>query len=520
MKIFSSIVILVTAGLTAFGQPIEKRKADSLLRILSENMPGAERINLLIELAQFYIFKPGENPIDFDSATIYMVEARRLNESLKSLSVTGQLLVTESYMLREKGQQEAARLKVEEAVRVLESSDNKYYLGKSLYELSGYYDYRHPDEYRKRVTLVENAVAAFQKSKAILEEAEALQMLGDLYNMYEDYDKAIEALQHALSAYVSVNHKALEGVYILLGDIYLSKNDYKQAIYYHLLALKTAQRCQDSTMQLCQIYSNLAALYSEIARHETSLKYHQEALKIAMNYDDRSTIAFTLYNISKDFIYLDQPKAALDFLATMPSKYLEPTSVFEKTSIAMAYMGAYFALRQYSKAQFYCDTMLKSVDDITIPSSYQNIIYRMAASYHMEMKQFQKARFYLAKNMSGNQDQGAKEKSLNERTWYKLDSAEGNYKSAFRHLNKYKTISDSLFNETKARQFQQLEVEYETAKKEDSLKQKNQDISLLLQRNNLQQTNLKQANLFRNFTIAGIVFILIVLALLYHQFRR
>jgi two-component sensor histidine kinase len=108
----------------------------------------------------------------------------------------------------------------------------------------------------------------------------------------------------------------------------------------------------------------------------------------------------------------------------------------------------------------------------------------------------------------------------NYNLWFSLDTSEGNYRSAVFHLMQANRINDSIFNETKARQFQQLEVEFETAKKTDSLKSKDQVIGLLTQKNNLQQLNLRQSNLIKNITIEGILTALIVIGLLYHQFRN
>jgi two-component system, sensor histidine kinase PdtaS len=76
----------------------------------------------------------------------------------------------------------------------------------------------------------------------------------------------------------------------------------------------------------------------------------------------------------------------------------------------------------------------------------------------------------------------------------------------------YKMYNDSLFTEVKTRQFQQLDIEYETSKKADS-------ISLLTQKNLLQNANLRQANLIRNITIAGIILAMAVLGLLYRQYQ-
>jgi two-component system, sensor histidine kinase PdtaS len=520
MRPLLSIFILLILSTSVLGQPIERSEADSLFRLLKKAQPNIERIKTLNRLAEFHIFKPGENKVDFDSAVLFLREARQLNQSLESASYAGQLLLTESFMLREKGQQENAKLKVEEAVKTLQSSNVYYHLGKALFELSGYYDYHNPDEYPQKVKFVEASVGAFEKSDGILEKAEALKMLGDLYSQAGDYNKAAEILHQALIAYNTVNHKPLQGVYTLLGGIYSVQNDYKQALYYQLLALKTAERCNDTTIQLCQINSNLAALYSRSSQYEKSLFYYKASLKTAIKYDDRRTIPMTIFSIAKTFTWLNQPDSSLAFLSTIAPHQLQADGTGEKAFIAMSFMEAYLGTRQFSKAGLYCDTLMKLYDDAAIIPAVKSMINRLAASYHFEIKNYDKSRLYLTRNEPITKTlPGAKWLSLDEKMWYKLDSTEGNLSSAFYHLLAYKNITEALFNETKARQFQQLEVEFETSKKEDSLKQKNQDIAVLQQRNELQQANLKQSNRIKNITIAGIILAILTLGLLYYQFR-
>src|SRR5258705_7596909 len=125
MKVLSFTIIFLIVGIKVSGQPIERSVVDSLFKVLTKEKQGIERIKALNGLAQFYIFKPGENQVDFDSATTCLNEARRLNQSVKSASLTGQLLLTESYMLREKGLKEVARKRGEDAVKVLQPSDDQ-----------------------------------------------------------------------------------------------------------------------------------------------------------------------------------------------------------------------------------------------------------------------------------------------------------------------------------------------------------------------------------------------------------
>lgn len=520
------IIILLSAAfiissIKIVGQQIQRTQADSLLYRLNKTKSRVEKINILDSLAQFHIFKPGENTIDLDSAVTCLHKAQQLNESAKSTSLAGRLLLTESYLLREKSHKDSAILKLQEAIKIFESGNDRFYLGKSLYELSGYYDWRVDADFKKKVSLVEKSVAAFEGSNGLLEKADALTMLGDLYNLGGDLDKAIIVLKRALAVYDSIHYKAMQGIYITIGNVYTRKDDFKQALSYKLLALKAAEACKDTTMQLCRIESELGTMYSLSAQYDLALKYYHNALKTAIKYDDQYAVAMTVWNISRINTLSNRQHNTFDLLLSLPHSFFHPSGTMEKAYFFMSSMEAYYSNKQFDKAGRYCDSLLRFVDKEDVPSAIRNVIYRQVADYYISQKQYSKARYFLTINKPLTAKMpGIRARASDERLAYKLDSAEGNYRAAFDHLVSYKKKSDSLFDETKSRQFQQMEVEYEIAEKEDSLKSKDKLITLLTQRSNLQQTNLKQANLIRNITIGGIVFSLIAIGLLYDQFRK
>ena len=62
-----------------------------------------------------------------------------MNETLKSPTADGNILLTESYITKEKGNKEEGKKMVEKAVAILKSGDNSSFLGWGIFELSMYY---------------------------------------------------------------------------------------------------------------------------------------------------------------------------------------------------------------------------------------------------------------------------------------------------------------------------------------------------------------------------------------------
>ena len=71
------------------------------------------------------------------------------------------------------------------------------------------------------------------------------------------------------------------------------------------------------------------------------------------------------------------------------------------------------------------------------------------------------------------------------------DSVMGNYDSALHYLFKSKSMTDSIFNIEKEKQTQELEYQYETGKKEDALREQQENIRFLNQENRLQKEHVK-----------------------------
>jgi two-component system, sensor histidine kinase PdtaS len=96
---------------------------------------------------------------------------------------------------------------------------------------------------------------------------------------------------------------------------------------------------------------------------------------------------------------------------------------------------------------------------------------------------------------------------------YKLDSAHGNYLKALNEYWKYRSFDDSIYSLAKAKQFSELQVQYETEAKD-------KDIELFKQKDKVQKATLRQSNTIKKVTLAGVVVMLIVTGLIYYLYRN
>lgn len=504
--------ITTVAVFTAGAQQFTPGQADSLRQLLSKASGGAARIETLIHLGEYHIWKKGENKVDLDSANACLSEAAELNKTVRSTALAGHQLLMKGFMLTEAGKRKEGQEAVEQSIPLLQKSNSQRLLGLAYFELQAYYDYSDDAQCLKRIEITRLAVEAFHRAGGGELEGWALTTVADLHTILRDYTTSNEYLLKALEVYNSIGYTRLQGIYELLGRNCNNQGDFKHAFQYALLALKAANTTHDSTMQLATIDNLLGSLYRNASRPELSIGYYKEGLQIALEHKDPLNVLLMAHILSGAYLDLNQPREALRVMDGVPPGLLDPSNGQVKALTGMIYMKTYYALGQLKRSYRYAIALEKLIEESVAMGEWTDVVCIELARYYLNEHNSTKARWYLEKGLAIPMPPNSPLWMKRYDTRYKVDSAEGNYARAFFDLLTYKTFADSLYNEVKTRQFQQLDVEFETSKKADS-------ISLLTQRSDLQTANLQQAQLIRNITFAGIVLTVVIIGLLYRQYH-
>jgi two-component sensor histidine kinase len=522
MNAYSLILIFLILGIRAFGQPIERRTADSLLQALNKNPRGVERIELLLNLAQFHILKPGELEIDLDSAAIYINEAKALNKSVQSSTTYGYQLLTESYLASEKGHRDEAKDMLENAIGILESGNDKSYLGQAYFELSGYYSINDIEQLEERIRLMESALSCFQQTGNVERIGTCHYTLGDLYMVSNNDDpKALKHLRLSLAAFQSINHTAVQGVYILMGTFYTFQGDNKQALDNGLLALKTAENVGDTSLQLCQINNGIARTLVRLNERQKATHYFDRALEIAEKYKEPSSIYVVATNLAINWTALGDANKSLRILKYISTKYQKPQDPIVDFNTARSYIISYTRLKQYANAQPYCDHLLQVFDHESVSSFGRIEVYAVVINFYIASGQYDLAIKYLNKHKKLSEETtDLALTAANNRLWFVLDTTRHNYNSAVKHLLNYNRLNDSLFNETKSKQVAELQIQFETEKKEKDILIKDQQIGILTKEQEFKDMNLKRIRFTRNVTLCGSILLLMTGIVFFRQYRR
>lgn len=508
------ILTLCIMGLSSFGQGISTEYAYSLLRSLNRDTKDIDRMHVYLIAAQSMISKAGEYEIDFDSARMYMQKADRLNEKLQLSDADAFQVVLESLLARERQEDKKGKSLAERAVNLLKTAHNRYYAAVAYFTLSEYYSFEDTVAAREKRRLVQEAANAFHYAGYVEQEAYCLKYLADLYAIAGERKKAIQLLDQSVDLYKTINFTTLHAVYIIYSNIYYTEGDYKQALKYALLALKSAQANSDTSLSRCQINNTIGIILGRLKEYNRAFGYYQDALRIAQRHNANDAVLQVMSNIVDSYVELKRPEEALAFMRSMSVRYLEPRGDESYIYAPFSYMIIYNELKNYKEVQAYANKILALIRFHRPSDKMLHRFYNLLISYYLQSRQYLFANAYIGTLDSLGRKIGDRH-CIGEGYFlkFRVDTAMGRYKSAYEDLLKYQQLHDSLFNETSNRQIRQLQVEYERENDKNEITQLNQ-------KNQLQQNRLEREKMVRYFTIAMIVLLSVIIALLYRQYTN
>jgi two-component sensor histidine kinase len=492
--------------------------ADSLLDGLKKSRADTNRVKLLLDLSNFYTCKPGRIASDLDTALLLSRQAVNLSQSLGYHKGEGNSYLMTSKALRKKGELQQGRAFAGWAMEIFSKYGYLDLVGQVYWELTRYYSNSEADVSSK-ILLNEQALTYFVRAGDKRKEGDVLKEQGDLHQLQGNYRQSLSYLQRALMLYRSVNNPDLHGVYDLLGFVSTKMGDYKAGLGYGLQAVKTAQMRGDTGLYICTIYNRLGITYQALRQFDQADLYYKKSLFIAQKHNHIPSIIYLSGNISSILLSSGKPKQALGFLQEIAKKY-PPTDFESRIILSTSLMDVYRDLQEYAQAQPYLNQVLEIAEKNGAGSPGMATTYQSIVQFLLASRQYEAARRYLGINHILCQKQGsAGALATNHLLWFRLDSTLGSYPSAIIHYQKYVSIRDSLFTESKNHQIAQLQIQYQTEKKDKELELKETNIQLLTEQGRLQQQKLEQSHLIRNSTIFGALMLVLLLGLGYNRYR-
>jgi two-component system, sensor histidine kinase PdtaS len=518
------ISLLLLFFTTGHAQDITRAEGEALENELKAASSDSARIFLLIKVAEYHTIGNYDHKPNFDTAALLISQAEKLNAKEKLSSADIQLMMAKSYLFRTSGRREEGKRIILAMIDLLKDGRDDTSLGRAYYELSLYYDYDFkPNTIATRCGYLQMAIPPFVRAGAINDLGNAYKVLADLHHLDNHYDQALKEIETSLKYYKISHWKRMEGVYDLYGQLYYARGDYEQALAYELMALKTTNSNQDAGPQLCEIENNVGLTLFKMNDPKAARPHFKNALDIAEKEHDNETVYALTAQIVQTYISAHQSKEGLAFFKSVGREFTKPTTNRWETEgfLYKTYLSLYTILGQYDAGRIYCDRLIIKTREPGIDVFRLNGYYEEIIKYMIAVRDMPEALKYLNSNKELleriNDNIGL---SRNYNLWFSLDTTQGNYKTAVADILKEKLIDDTILNAEKTNAVRKLEIQYESEKKENDIRLKDQEIRGLVESERLRQVNLEQTRFTRNLMVGTSLLLALLGSILFLQYKQ
>jgi two-component sensor histidine kinase/tetratricopeptide (TPR) repeat protein len=373
----------------------------------------------------------------------------------------------------------------------------------------------------------QKAIAIYQRNGKKRQQAATLIKLGNVYLMGGQYQTMITLLNRARTLYEPMHYPEkemdLEWLYERFESAYLGMDNYTLALKYALQSVRIIEKHKDHDLKAFKIYNNVALLNSLLKRYETQVYFLNKALPIAKKeeqlHNDSTLVAQVLGNMVVSKIAQGKPEEAIAYLNKIGNRYPH-NNLGWRHFINKNYLQAYTESRHLEQAAHYYKLVANQTRELDRYHAHQTTNYNAISKYLIATHQLALADQYVKLNdTTCKKNSQADLLARNYLNWYKIDSIRGDFRSALTHFQLSRTISDSLINTDKSLQLANLQMSYQTEKKDEQIKSNAQKIQLLNKQAQYQQVRLLHEKTVREFSLGGLVMLMIVLALIYNRYR-
>jgi signal transduction histidine kinase/Tfp pilus assembly protein PilF len=372
-------------------------------------------------------------------------------------------------------------------------------------------------------------------------EAKGLNNIGVVYHLQGEYDKSLKFYNQAAGVYKSAsNDRGLANVYSNIASVYQAKSNYTKAMEYYRISLETAKKAGDKQRQAialgsmgivyydqgyyataleCYLESlslreelndqqgqayvlgNIGLIYDAQKRYPLALQYYSRSLRIRQQLEDQFGIATALINIGMVHYALEQYDASLDYF-TNALEVSEQSNFNKGIAASLNNIGdVYCELEDYDKALEYLEKALKVNIEMNDAQGTANANHSLGVVY-VRTNRTDRALTCFEASLKLAREAGLREIKLkNYKDIADVYAKMGNLSSAFEYQTNYSELKDSIYDEESITRLADMQVKYETEKKE-------QEIEKLSKEKELQELKINRNNII--FILSGAVFLLLV----------
>lgn len=297
-----------------------------------------------------------------------------------------------------------------------------------------------------------------------------------------EYDSALTILDENVKIFSLLSDSlSLAITYDLIGSIQTFKGNYRIALNETLRALQIFEAHQNR-IRAADALTHVAAIEFYLKNYQKSINYNSEALQIYKEENDTYFQAQAYNDIGNSLYYLGEYEEGIDSLRICVDMS-RAQQIPELEATALNNIGkSLTAIGEYDSA---IATLLYGLEIVNSGPNKNKQVEALLnlGEVYAKLGQYPRAIDYYDEAIQVAREIGS---SSNLQTGYAKRSAAyealRRYELALHDYQQYSRLSDTLMNEVKSRQIQEMRTIYETEKKEQQIALQEKEIDLLNQR--------------------------------------
>ncbi|MBU0765764.1 MAG: tetratricopeptide repeat protein [Bacteroidetes bacterium] len=504
------ILVLICAGISRSQKPAG---TDSLKAILKTCGSDTARIRILIEIGDFFW------RLSPDSLLLYYGKALETARAINSGKEEAHIFYLYGKALKSMG-------KLDSAVTCLNASIKMYGSFPDTHEAG-----RSPEISKKLADCYRNLAA--------------------IHDRTGDYEAVIDNFSQALNIYVALSGLSdsaqtdtykmeCSSCYNNIGYAYWNLGDYTKAISHFQKALQINEEISNEK-GVAAAYGNIGLVHWNQKNYDLAVSYYQKALKIfetLSNSEDKATALAGKRGISRCYgnlaIIHDEQHNFPDAIGYYQKALGMFKELGDKTGISTCYTNigiVYSDMGDYRKALEYYNNSLKICKEVGDRNGLAHVLGNMASGNVILAKNAgiagERVQYYKQAVSYGLQSlEVAREIgvlpwiSFAAETLQKAYKGLGNYEKSVEYAELYISVRDSLLNEEKINAVQEMEIRYQTEKKQLQIENLEKGKSLQNETIARQEAENKKQQIIILSFIMGFVLVLIFSFLQYRHIQQ
>ena len=260
----------------------------------------------------------------------------------------------------------------------------------------------------------------------------------------------------------------ISSAYNNIGVLHSDRGEYNKALEFFIKSLKIDEQLNDS-ISIALSYNNIGMIHYHIEDYDRALKYYEMGLNLKKELNDKDGEALLLMNIGIIYYFKDDYEKVLSYFKKAEKIWSETGNLRRialiKSNIGELYieLGLYKESRRYLYEAKDIYTELNEVFDVIQTDLLIGDLYVKDSNYD-KAKIMYDAALKNAKNAKSLSEEILVYDSYKSMYLQKKD-----YVNAYLYLEKFYTVKDSIFDREKSNKIEELEVQYQSEKKEQEI---------------------------------------------------